>query len=555
MRDHVATQTFAAQPHAAGLPRPRSKGILGMWQALRKRRPRQTMAFAALLIVSCVPSRGGQLAQVSPAAQDSRVFVNIANQGTVEVSDGDWEQRQNLAIDGDVDTWWSAEDFAPQWLEITLPHSHYVERIELIPSQIAPGPATHKLRLESAGNLVVWHRFDTDNAADGRLFALKLDPPQLVDKVRILTTRHEGWVAWREVRLLSGAVSAIPISGLEFPVQLTHAGDGSGRLFIVERRGRVRIVKEGMLVEAPFLDVSARLPGDVGLEQGLLNVAFPPFYADGKQFYVSYTQKDGDTIVSRFTTSAHPDRADPDSEEILLTLNQFGSYHNGGTLRFGPRDGYLYVASGDGEETDSQNMPRRPQHPGALLGKILRIDVESGAYPYAIPPDNPFVSRPGYAPEIWALGLRNPWGMAFDRQTGDLYIPDTGWYTSEEVNFQPAASGGGENYGWPHYEGTVPISDEAAEDDFVMPVAAYDRTQGCAVVGGAVQNGQFIYADYCTGQIWSLRRQEPDKWQNRLLTTIGVPVSSIGADESGNLYAVGHIDGKIYPLALPTDVE
>ena len=309
-----------------------------------------------------------------------------------------------------------------------------------------------------------------------------------------------------------------------------------------------------MLVETPFLDISQRITAK-GTEQGLLNVAFPPSYLNHQRFYVSYTDTNGDTVISRFTTSADPDRADSDSEETILTINQPGIPHNGGTLKFGPHDGFLYIASGDGHSyLIFKNMYRNTRKiPERYWAKILRIDVESGAKPYAIPADNPFVSLPGHAPEIWSLGLRNSWGMAFDQQSGDLYIPDTGWHTNEEVNFQPADSRGGENYGWPLLEGVVPMEAEGIVDDLVMPVAVYDRPQGCAVVGGAVYEGQFIYADFCTGKIWSLRRQGQDEWQSRLLVTLGVPVSGIGVDESGNLYALGYLDGKIFPLAIPTD--
>ena len=356
------------------------------------------------------------------------------------------------------------------------------------------------------------------------------------------------------MRILSSAAFVDPVSGLNRPVQVTHAGDGSGRLFLVEREGRIRIARDGALVETPFLDITQKVLTAYE-EQGLLNLAFPPSYADRNRSYVSYTDLNGDTVVSRFATSPDPNIADSESEEVLLTINQPGPPHNGGTLKFGPRDGYLYISSGDGEFTQFERAPQLPQDPGSFLGKILRIDVESGVRPYAVPADNPFVSRPGHAPEIWAVGLRNSWGMAFDRQTGDLYIPDTGWNTNEEVNFQPADGGGGQNYGWPLFEGVVPLEAEGSDDGLTMPVTVYDRTQGCAVVGGAVHEGQFIYADFCTGKIWSLRRQGPGKWQSKFLMNIGVPVSSIGADESGNLYAVGYLDGKIYPLAIPRDVE
>ena len=514
---------------------------------------KQIIAFAVLFVTSCVPFQPNNTAQTMPAAHQSRSLVNIVSQGFVAVSAaGD---IQHLAVDGDLDTWWTAHDYAPQWLQVTLPLAQPVGKIELIAAQVSPGPSTHWVRMERAGQIVGWHRFDADLAADGHLFALRIDPPQHIDRVRILTTRHEGWVAWREIRILSSALISESASGLTLPVQLTHAGDGSGRLFMPEREGRVRIVKDGALVETPFLDISERVLHTESLEQGLLNVAFPPSYANHQRFYVNYTDRNGDTVISRFATSADPDRADPDSEEIVLTIEQPGTEHNGGTLKFGPRDGYLYISTGDGRTSYPGDMEQNSQVPGVLLGKILRIDVESGVQPYAIPPDNPFVAFPGYAPEVWAMGLRNSWGFAFDQLSGDLFIPDTGWTVYEEVNFQASDSRGGENYGWPLFEGILPLEAKGPVDDLVSPVAVFGRMDGCAIVGGAVYEGQFIYADFCTGRIWSLRRQGQEEWQNRLLMKLGVPISSIDADEWGNLYAVGYLDGKIYSLAIVTDAE
>ncbi len=393
---------------------------------------KQIIAFAALLMTSCATLQTHELAQATATIRESSQFANVAVHGTIQVSAGG--NTQSYATDGDFDTWWSAYDFAPQWLEISLSRSQPIGKIELVVAQASPGPATHKVRLERAGHIVAWHRFDTDLAADGHVFSLKIDPPLYGDKVRILTTRHEGWVAWREVRIVTRGFHPEFLSGLRLPVQLTHAGDGSGRLFVLEKEGRIRIVRDGELIATPFLDISQRVLTD-SLERGLFNVAFPPSYVDHQRFYVSYTNRNGDTVISRFATSADPDRADPESEEIILTLKQIGEYHNGGTLRFGPQDGYLYITSGDGGVDDLPDVAQQAQDPNTLLGKILRIDVESGVKPYAIPTDNPFVSKPGYAPEIWALGLRNPWGMAFERHTGDLYIPDPGFATYEEVNF------------------------------------------------------------------------------------------------------------------------
>jgi len=513
---------------------------------------KQIIAFATIFVTSCVPFQPNSTAQTIPATHQSRSLANIVGQGFVAVSAAGDIQR--FAVDGDLDTWWTAHDFAPQWFQVTLPHAQPVGKIELIAAQVSPGPSTHWVRMERSGDVVVWHRFDADRAADGHLFALRIDPPQHIDKVRILTTRQVGWVAWREVRILSSALISESVSGLTLPVQLTHAGDGSGRLFVLEKEGRIRIVRDGVLLSMPFLDISQRVMADE-VEQGLLNLAFPPSYLDHKRFYVSYTDTNGNTVISRFATSADPDRAEPDSEEIVLTIEQPGTEHNGGTLKFGPRDGYLYISSGDGRPSDSQDMSQHSQDPGTLLGKILRIDVESGVQPYAIPADNPFVAFPGYAPEVWAMGLRNSWGFDFDQLSGDLFIPDTGWTKSEEVNFQSADSRGGENYGWPLFEGIVPIEAKEPVDDLVSPVAIFGRRLGCAVVGGAVNEGQFIYADFCTGRIWSLRRQGQDEWQSRLLMKLGVPISSIGVDESGNLYALGYLDGTIYPLTIAADSE
>ena len=430
----------------------------------------------ALLLAACdsVPNQ-------APAQFDSPPieYTNIADLGFVKVSDGDW--TQHFAIDRDIDTWWSADDFAPQWYEVKLPAYMAVAKVELTVAQVAPGPATHKIMLQKGEeDIVVLHRFDSPLAHDGDTFTLNIDPPQLASKVRILTTRHEGWVAYRELRILS--IRSIPIfrhsvliadKGLVNPVQLSHAGDGSGRLFVLEKSGRIRIIKDGALVEKPFLDISEQVVTED--EQGLLNIAFPPSYPNNRRFYVSYSNPSGDTVISRFTTTDDLDIADADSEEIILIIEQLGTAHNGGTLKFGPRDGYLYIGVGDGRYAPDLSLLQHVQDPASLLGRILRIDVESGAIPYAIPPDNPFASTPGYAPEIWALGLRNPWGFAFDHKTGDLYIPDAGQSTREEVNFQPFDSEGGQNYGWPCWEGD--IRTEACElDGATMPVATYGRT-------------------------------------------------------------------------------
>ena len=281
--------------------------------------------------------------------------------------------------------------------------------------------------------------------------------------------------------------------------------------------------------------------------RGLLGLAFPSDYEEHGRFYVTYTSEDSQNRISRFAVSPDPDVAVPDSEEVVLAFDQPGGTHTAGTIAFGPHDGYLYIAVGDGiEESDGKVA----QETNALQGKILRIDVSSTEAPYAIPPDNPFVGLPGHAPEIWALGLRNPWGMAFDRQIGDLFIPDTGLNTREEVNHQPADSRGGENYGWPSWEGEL-CSEGCELKSLTMPATTYDthgREYGCSVVGGAVYEGRFIYGDFCTGRIWSLGMTGQSEWKAELVAKLGVPISSIGTDETGNVYAVGYATGSIYGL-------
>ncbi|MCC6347777.1 MAG: PQQ-dependent sugar dehydrogenase, partial [Nitrospirales bacterium] len=264
--------------------------------------------------------------------------------------------------------------------------------------------------------------------------------------------------------------------GVEAPTHISAAGDRSGRLFVTEQRGRVRIIKGGTLLKTPFLDISAKV--SCCGERGLLSAAFPPGYAAKKYFYVNYTDRSGDTVIARYRTSSDPDAADPKSEQVLLTIRQPYANHNGGLLAFGP-DGYLYIGMGDGGSAGDPH--NNGQHPGALLGKMLRIDVESGGLPYGVPGSNPYVNREGYRPEIWAMGVRNPWRFSFDRLTGDLYIADVGQELYEEVDFQPAASRGGENYGWNVMEGMHCFkAKECNRKGLVMPAAEYGHAEGCS---------------------------------------------------------------------------
>ncbi len=454
--------------------------------------------------------------------------------------------------DGDSETMWTAQDYAPQWLSIEFDEFHLVHKIELVITQSDAGFTTHEIWLgDDSHTATPYKRFDNFHTENKQTLEIFVDPPRRINEAYILTRHSMGWVGWYEVRVFNAIefsewqLNEIA-SGFELPVQTTHAGDGSGRLFVVEHEGRIRILKAGSINDAPFLDISDRVK--CCGEQGLLNIAFPQTYIDIQHFYVSYTNAEGETVISRFKTTSNPDTADPDSEEILLTIPQPNVNHNGGTMAFSPKDGYLYIGSGDGGGIeDKQNG----QDPSTLLGKILRIDVESGIKPYGIPASNPFMGVDGYRDEIWALGIRNPWGFAFDGQTGALYIPDAGQGRREEVNFQSAQSTGGENYGWPAWEGNYCNQYESKSCnvvDVVLPVSVYEHVQGrCAIVGGAVLSGIFLYADFCKGSIWGLQRLG-DRWKSVELISGSNAISSIGADEAGNVYAVGYSSGIIYRL-------
>jgi glucose/arabinose dehydrogenase len=351
--------------------------------------------------------------------------------------------------------------------------------------------------------------------------------------------------AWPNISLVKET------GGLTHPVHITNAGDDSRRLFVVEQGGRIRIIRADTLLAAPFLDISDRVLS--GGERGLLSVAFPPGFAASGRFYVNYTrQPDGTTVIARYHLTADPDVAAQSSEEILLFISQPFPNHNGGQLAFGP-DGFLYIGMGDG---GSGGDPRNnAQNPGSLLGKLLRIDVESGAVTYAVPSTNPFILTSGYRPEIWALGLRNPWRFSFDRLTGDLYIGDVGQNLYEEVDFQPASSTGGENYGWKIMEASHCFQNPSCSSDgLVLPVAEYAHTTGdCSVTGGMIYRGQkypglqgvYLYGDYCSGRIRGLKR-DGGPFQNAILLDSAYIVTTFGEDETGNIYLADYASGTVY---------
>lgn len=343
-------------------------------------------------------------------------------------------------------------------------------------------------------------------------------------------------------------------AGFDEPVLVTHAGDGSGRLFVLEQTGRIRIAQDGQALPEPFLDVSSLITTQ-GLEQGLLGLAFHPSYAGNGYFFIDYTDTNGDTVVARYTVSADdPNRADPNSGQIVLTQDQPYPNHNGGHLAFGP-DGFLYIALGDGgaggdPEGNAQNL-------GTLLGKLLRVNVDADGFPAA--EGNPFVGTAGARPEIWAYGLRNPWRFSFDRATGDLYIGDVGQNAWEEIDFQPASSRGGEDYGWDFFEGNHPFEGQPPADaKLVPPVAEYaQEAGGCAVTGGHVYRGPslpelhgiYFYGDYCTGIMWTLARDSAGAWQSQQFAVTDYAISSFGEDEAGELYLADRNGGAVYRLA------
>lgn len=349
--------------------------------------------------------------------------------------------------------------------------------------------------------------------------------------------------------------------GLDRPVDIVHAGDGSGRLFVVEQPGRIRFVRGGAPSAQPFLDIQTLvLSGD---ERGLLGLAFHPAFAANGRFYVNYTrQPDGATVVARYrVTDGAPDLADPASGEVLLTIAQPYPNHNGGTLRFGP-DGLLYIGTGDG---GSGNDPGdRAQDPQSLLGKMLRIDVDGGA-PYAIPPGNPHASGQGGRPEIWASGLRNPWKFSFDGPT--LLIGDVGQDQREEIDAIDATTGAGANFGWRVLEGTrctgLTGGAPCGTPGFVAPIVEYDHATGCSVTGGEVYRGAgntvaalvpgtYVFGDFCTGAVYALARTaEPAPADLVELGRTGFNVSAFGRDATGEILVADFGGGRVLRIGAP----
>jgi len=346
------------------------------------------------------------------------------------------------------------------------------------------------------------------------------------------------------------------VAGLNRPIGITNTGDNSGILFVIEKAGVIRMIQNGQLLTNPFLDIRDRI-GSGGSEQGLLGLAFHPKYSNNGFFYVNYTDRNGNTVISRFSGSvsavAENPSADPGSESILLRVDQPYANHNGGQLAFG-LDGMLYIALGDGGSSGDPHG--NGQSVQSLLGKILRIDVDHGS-PYSIPSDNPF-AKGGGLPEIWAIGLRNPWRFSFDSKSGELYIGDVGQDLWEEIDYLPASfNATPANFGWSIREGLHPYKNTPNDTGTTLmdPVYEYGHDLGCAVIGGYVYrgsvlpefNGVYLFGDNCSGRVWGLINTADGSFKGQLLFQTGLNISSLGVDDDGGIY-IADLGGGIYQL-------
>jgi cysteine-rich repeat protein len=349
-------------------------------------------------------------------------------------------------------------------------------------------------------------------------------------------------------------------AGLDAPVAAATPPRDLRRLYVAEQAGRIRVILDGTLRPQPFVDLSSEVLS--GAERGLLGLAFAPQFATSRELYVNYTRRpDGASVIARLRAET-ADRADPGSLEPLLVIAQPAPNHNGGALAFGPKDGFLYAGFGDGG--GAGDPFHNAQSLGSLLGKILRLDV-GGADRYSVPESNPFVGNGAASAEIWALGLRNPWRISFDRESGDLYIADVGQSRVEEIDFQAAGSAGGENYGWNVVEGSSGCFDPPEGCDLaglVPPVLEYATgVDGCAVVGGFVYrgcrmpwlHGAYLYTDYCRGFLRSVRVVDGVATAPRDLTAEAAPdggfeqPTSLAQDAQGELYVLTH-GGSVYQI-------
>ena len=351
------------------------------------------------------------------------------------------------------------------------------------------------------------------------------------------------------------------VTDLSQPTHATSARDGSKRLFLVEQAGFVRILIDGEVLPTPFLDIRSKV--ELAAELGLLSITFPPNFSEKQYFYAYYINKEKAVTIARFHVSEDPNVADAETESVILTIPQPYGQHNGGMVAFSPVDGMMYIATGDGGyETKPGNefVPdpiHASQRTNTLLGKMLRIDTESGVAPYAIPESNPKFE--GGLPEIWATGLRNPWRFSFDRLNGDLFIGDVGNSYREEINYEPAGTPGGRNYGWSVREGSgcPPESECPDVPNLTAPLYEYSHEEGCSVTGGVVYRGSkypalqgmYLFGDFCNSMIWGLRQTE-EGWKTYAFGTPEGLLVNFAEDEDGEIYIVDY-DGNLLRLTVP----
>ncbi len=346
--------------------------------------------------------------------------------------------------------------------------------------------------------------------------------------------------------------------GFTEPVFATNAGDD--RLFVVERAGVIRVIENGEVLSDPLLDITDRVGSDAS-ERGLLGLAFPSDFPETGLFYVSYTDRDGNSVISRFQVPDQGAIANVESEQVILTQDQPEWNHNGGMIAFGP-DNYLYIGFGDGGGQGDPDL--NGQDLGTFLGKILRIEVDpnyTNGAAYVVPEDNPFVGDASALPEIWAYGLRNPWRFSFDTVTGDLWVADVGQSEQEEVNVIGATEAG-VNFGWSDMEGPDCFNvANCNPDDYTLPIFTYTHSSGdgCSITGGYVSHGEefaviegvYVFGDYCTGLIWGIGQDADGQWVASDPVETGLQISSFGQGADGTVYLVSYGDGTIYELVPP----
>ena len=467
------------------------------------------LALMALMLAACVPENnpGGQVSATGETA------TNPAAEGQDQAADATATE--------------AATEAAAEEMTATAPAQ---EEATATAPALAEGAAAGTPTAEGAAA----------EAAETELYLPNVSRPVPADTVT--TFPNPAGFVWQPV-----------IGDLSKPLDLTAPPDGTNRIFIVEQTGAVRILENGSLLPEPFLNYSGKVLTR-GSEQGLLGFAFHPRYAENGFFYINYIDLKGNTVIARLSVSDDPNAADPNSEKQLLYVQQPYPNHNGGGMVFGP-DGFLYMSLGDGgsggdPQGNAQNLRN-------LLGKILRIDVDSGD-PYGIPADNPYASATGgEKPENFLYGLRNPWRFSFDRLTGDLYIADVGQNEWEEIDFLAAGEPGGVNYGWDYREGAHPFEgNPPAGLELVDPIYEYQHGLGCSVTGGYVYRGEalpefrgvYLFSDFCSGRVWGLLRGGNGAFQAQELFQTGWNVTSFGQDAYGEVYLMDQGSGTVYRL-------